>query len=118
MTRSAKTVSIRHLQAAVKTALDAAKKAHPDIDPVATTSASGPVPILYLYPYICGLPPSPWPLANLGSIAEFNNVFVANLAKEPAISAVAPNGTFEPTVSYSAGKVSIGFVPDNVSLTE
>jgi hypothetical protein len=121
MTRSPKTVSIRHLRTAVNAALEAAKTAHPDVafEPGDTTSSTGVLlPIYYRYPYFCGLPPSPWPEIDLGNIAEFNNVFVATLAQDKTISPVAAGGSFEPVVYASGGTVSIGFAPADVSFTE
>jgi hypothetical protein len=119
MARSAKTVSIRHLHAAVKTALEAAKRQHPDfkIDPVA---ASGTVilPIYVRFPWICGLPPFPWPESELQNITAFTDSFVANLASNEHISSAALDGKFERTVYASGGTVSIGFVPADFSLTE
>jgi hypothetical protein len=121
MTRSPKTVSIRHLHAAVKTALEAAKTAHSEVafEPGDTTGTTGVLlPIYYRFPYICGFPPFPWPEANLGSIAQLNNAFVAALAQDKTISPVAAGGNFEPVVYASGGTVSIGFAPADVSFTE
>ena len=121
MSCSPKTVSARHLHAAVKKALEAARKAHPDVanepgDPTGTGVAT--LALYYRYPFICGLPPFPWIEENLGTIAEFNNTFVANLAQDKTISAVAAGGNFQPAVYASGGAVSIGFVPAHVSLGE
>jgi hypothetical protein len=119
MARSAKTVSIRHLHAAVKTALEAAKKKHPDfkIDPATPPSVGLTLPLYYRYPWICGLP-VPWPEYDLQNLAEFNNTFVANLANNQQISALAVDGKFEPALHVSQGNTAIGFTPGDVSFTE
>jgi hypothetical protein len=115
MPRTAKTVSIRHLHAAVKTALEAARNKHPEfkIDP-ATPSNS--LPIIIHPPWICGLP-VPWPV-DINNVVEFNNTFVAQLSKNTQISALAVDEKFEPAVYLSAGKASIGFVPSDAAVTE
>jgi hypothetical protein len=121
MTRSAKTVSIRHLHAAVKTALEAAKRAHPDLrlEAVAPApSASISLPIYLRFPWIAGIPPFPWPEGDLQNITAFTKTFVANLASDKQISSVAADGKFEPTIYASGGTISIGFVPADVSFTE
>jgi hypothetical protein len=119
MTRSPRTVSIRHLQAAVKTALEATKKKHHDlkVDAVSTLSSSDNLPILYRFPWICGIP-VPWPEYDLKNLATFNDTFVANLASDPQISPLGVEGKFDPALYISGGTATIGFVPSNVSLTE
>jgi hypothetical protein len=120
MTLTAKTVSIRDLQAAVKTALSAAKRAHPAvrIETGATLDSSIELPIYLRFPWICGLPPFPWTDGDLQTITAFTDTFIANLADNEQISAIAADGRFEPTVYVSGGSVSIGFLPANVSITE
>jgi hypothetical protein len=118
MARTAKTVSISQLQAAVKTALEAAKKEHPDLklDAVTITGSPDPLPIYYRFPWICGIPPFPWPEYELQNLAALNARFVANLAANPSISAVAADGAFISTIQFSGGTASIGFAPADVSL--
>jgi hypothetical protein len=117
MTRSPKTVSIRHLHTAVKTALEAARKEHRDLAlqvPVASPGLS----IYYRPPFICGFPPFPWVESQLAGIAQFTNTFVANLASNRQISAIAPDGKFEAALQTSGDKISSGFTPGDVSFTE
>ena len=63
----AKTVSLRQLQAAVTKALDAAKREHPEFKTDAITLSASPdqLPVLYRYPWFCGLSAIPmdhrWP---------------------------------------------------------
>ena len=117
--RSAKTVSIRHLDSAVKAALAAAKKAHPDVVVEAlSVGPADPLPIYYRYPFICGLPPFPWVVAQTEGLVEFNNTFVANLAQNRQIAEIAANGTFEAAVQASGNSIALGFTPADVSLTE
>ena len=54
MARSSKTVSIRHLHAEVKTALEAAKKKHPAVRIESFDDSGGVVtlPIYFRYPWI------------------------------------------------------------------
>jgi hypothetical protein len=119
MARSPKTVSIRHLHAAVKAALEAAKKKHPEfkIDPATPAGGLTTLPLYYRYPWICGLP-VPWPEYDLQNLATFTNTFVANLASNQQISALAVDGKFEPTLHVSPGDTAIGFTPGPVSFTE
>jgi hypothetical protein len=120
MTQTPKTVSIRHLQTAVKSALEASKKKHSElkIDPAPVSGGSSTEPVYLRYPWICGLPPFPWPESRLQEVAAFNKTFVAALASDKSISMMAPNGNFEPTLYASGGNVTIGFVPSEASLTE
>jgi hypothetical protein len=119
MTRSPKTVSIRHLHAAVKTALESAKKEHPGIkiDLLAAPGTAGTLPIYIRPPWICGFP-IPWPEYELQEVAAFNKSFVANLAGNKQISALGVDGVFEPALYISGGNVTIGFAPADVSVTE
>jgi hypothetical protein len=121
MTRSAKTVSIRQLHDAVKTALEAAKREHPHFKIGAVATSDDPViqlPLYIRFPWICGIPPFPWNEGDLDGITAFTDSFVANLSSNERISGVALDGRFEPTVYVSGGTASIGFVPADVSLTE
>jgi hypothetical protein len=120
MARSAKTVSIRHLHAAVKTALEAAKKKHPAVRIESLDDSGGVVtlPIYFRYPWICGLPPAPWPEAELGNLAEFNQTFVNGLASDRQIAALGVDGKFEPAIQFAGGKVAVGFVPGDALITE
>jgi hypothetical protein len=120
MARSAKTVSVRHLHAAIKTALEAAKKKHPDFkfEPGDGPSGPGTIPIYYRFPWICGYPPDPWINVNLQNLAEFNQTFVANLASNPQISALGVDGKFDAALYVSGDKVAVGFTPGDVSFTE
>jgi hypothetical protein len=120
MAHSAKTVSIRHLHAAVKTALAAARKEHSNLKFDAATPLSGGavLPIYVRFPWICGLPAFPWPEGELGDLAAFNVTFVNSLAGNKDISALAAEGKFEPTLYVSGGNAAIGFRPADVSLTE
>jgi len=119
MTQSAKTVSIRHLHAAVKTALEAAMKAHPDFATAASPSldTSVPLPIIIRIPWICGLP-VPWPLADLQKVAAFTDTLVASLASDQQIAALAAEGKFERTVYVSGSTVDIGFKPADARFTQ
>jgi hypothetical protein len=120
MTRSAKTVSIRHLHVAVKTALEAAKKAHPELkfEAAASLSAPFPLPIYLRFPWINGLPPFPWPEGDLQSLKDFTDTLVANLSADKQISPAAPEGKFETALYVSGGIATIGFVPADVPITE
>jgi hypothetical protein len=113
MKRSAKTVSVSQLQAAIKNALDATKKTHPDaqIQP----AADGVEAFFYRPYWICGGPFLP---PDYGSITKFATTFAANLAKEPAVAPLAIDGQFEPAVYITAGKATVGFVPGDASITE
>jgi hypothetical protein len=118
MARTAKTVSIGQLQAAVKTALEAAKKQHPHLklDAVTLSGSPEPLPILYRYPWFCGYPPFPWPEGELNELAALNDKFVSHLAANQSISAIAAEGGFKSALQISGGTASIGFVPADVSL--
>jgi hypothetical protein len=118
MARSAKTVSVRQLQAAVTTALEAAKKKHPHIKLEAASISEPPdqLPIMYRYPWFCGLPPFPWPESELQDLGVLTNTLVSHLAATPAISAAAADGKFQPAIQYSGGTASIGFAPADISL--
>jgi hypothetical protein len=120
MTRSAKTVSIRHLHAAVRTALETAKRAHPDLklEAVTTIDGSSPLPIYVRFPWFCGLPPGPWPEGGLQDITAFADTFVASLAKDERIASAAPDGNFERSVQIADGNVCVGFVPSDFWLVE
>jgi len=120
MPRSAKTVSIRQLQAAVKTALEAAQKEHPGlkIDLAATEGVTVSLPVYVRFPSIAGLPPFPGPERDLQGLVAFNDAFVASLAGNKDISALGIDGKFEPAIYLSRGKITLGFVPADVSLTQ
>ncbi|MGD0893351.1 MAG: hypothetical protein ABR923_17650 [Terracidiphilus sp.] len=116
MTRSAKTVSVSQLQAAIKSALDATKKTHPDAKIEA--EVTGVAPAFYYRPHwICGGPffPPDW---SLDRATEFATTFAGNLAKDPAVAPLAIDGKIEPAVYVTGGKVAVGFVPGEASLTE
>ena len=116
MARPVKTVSIHQLQAAVKSALEAAMKANPNvkIDPP-DPSSSGQVllPISIRFPWFCGLPPFPWPERNLETLAAFSEKFNSQLATHPEISAAALDGKFQSVVVHVGGHASVGFVPSD-----
>jgi hypothetical protein len=117
MARSAKTVSIRQLQAAVTTALEAAKKKHPHVKLEAAFVSEPPdLPIVYRYPWFCGLPPFPWPETELQNLGTLTNTFVSHLAANPSISEAAADGKFQPAIQFSGGTASIGFAPADVAL--
>jgi hypothetical protein len=121
MARPVKTVSIRQLQAAVKSALEAAKKAHPNvrIDPP-DPSSSGQVllPVSIRFPWFCGLPPFPWPEGELQNLAALSEKFNSQLQADPQIAAAALDGKFQPVVTQTGGLASIGFVPSDFAVTE
>jgi hypothetical protein len=121
MARPVKTVSIRQLQAAVKSALEAAKKAHPNvrIDPP-DPSSGGQVllPVSIRFPWFCGLPPFPWPEVDLGNLAALREKFNSQLQANPQISAAALDGKFQSVVTQTGGLASIGFVPSDFAVTE
>jgi hypothetical protein len=121
MARDAKNLSIRHLHAAVKAALQAAQTKHPgakigSIDP---TDPTPTIPITYRPHWILGLPPFPW--RELGGIEQgiqFGETFSRNLASNPALAPLAIDGKLESTAIISGDSISIGVVGGNVSLTE
>jgi hypothetical protein len=116
MTRTAKTVSVSGLQAAIKNALEATRKTHPDakIQPAAT---GGGEAFFYRPYWLCGGPffPPDW---ELNRATEFAATFAGNLAKDPAAAPLAIDGKFEPAVYITGGKVAVGFVPSEASITE
>ena len=118
MARTAKTVSIRQLQAAVATALEAAKKDHPHLklDAITVSGSSDPLPIYYRFPWICGIPPFTWPEGDLQGLVALNTKFVSHLAANPSIAAAAAEGGFKSTIQLSGGTAAIGFTPADVSL--
>jgi hypothetical protein len=111
-----KKVSVRELQSAVKSALEAAKKDHPQVKLESAGVSTDQLPIYLRYPWFCGLPPFPWIDADVAALAAFNARFNANLAASPVISEAAAGGKLQPVLEYSAGSASIGFVPDDISL--
>jgi hypothetical protein len=115
MSRSAKTVSVSGLQAAIKTALDATKKSHPDAQfQPATTGGEA----FFYRPYwLCGGPFFP-PDYDLNKATDFAATFAGNLSKDPAAAPLAIEGKFEPAIYITGGKVAVGFVPGEASLTE
>jgi hypothetical protein len=117
MPNSVKTVSLRELQAAVNQALAAAKKELPNIksDAVVLPGSSDPTPIYIRFPYLCGLPPFPWPEKQLENLAAFNTRFVANLAKNPSLATAAANGKFQPALQFADGSAAMGFTPAEFS---
>jgi hypothetical protein len=117
MARSAKTVSIRHLHSAVKSALEAAKKQHPNFKLDPATPSPG-LPIAYRPGWICGYPIFLPAEVNLKQIDEFNNTFVGHLASNPQLSALGVDGKFEPAVYVTGGQGTIGFVSADAALVE
>jgi hypothetical protein len=116
MTRSAKTVSVSGLQAAIKKALDATKKTHPDAK-IQPAAAGGGEAFWYRPYWICGGPFLP-PDYDVNRATEFAATFASNLSKDPAVAPLAIDGKFEPAVYITGGKVSIGFVPGEASIAE
>jgi hypothetical protein len=116
MTRSAKTVSVSGLQAAIKNALDATKSTHPDVQVQPELAGDG-LPFWYRPYWLCGGPFFP-PDYNLNEVTEFAKTFTGNLSKDPAVAALAIDGKLEPAVYITGGKVAVGFVPGEASLTE
>jgi hypothetical protein len=116
MTRTAKTVSVSQLQAAVKSALEAARKEHPQVMIDAATPPGGP-DIFYRPPLICGFM-RPWPEIEYGQLTAYNKSFVSHLASDPKIAALGVDGKFEPAVYLIGGNAALGFVPNEVSITE
>jgi len=115
MTRSAKTVSVSGLQAAIKNALDATRKTHPDAK--VQPAAVGGEAFFYRPYWLCGGPFFP-PDYDLNRATEFAETFAGNLSKDPAVAPLAIDGKIEPAVYITGGKVSVGFVPGEASLTE
>jgi hypothetical protein len=118
MQNSAKTVSIRNLHVAVKSALETAKKKYPaiKIEPGDGGGTSNALPLYIRYPWICGYPI--YLEAELQAILEFNKTFVSSLASNPAIAALGVDGKFEPAFYVAGNKAVLGFVPSNISVTE
>jgi hypothetical protein len=125
MTRSPKSISISHLQAAVTKALASAQKAHPQSKIELTGLTAGPA-IIYR-PWLCGYPiPWPWilnpgkpdPERSLDGLAAFNQTFVEHLAKDPSVASLAVNGKFEPAMHISGDQISVGFVPAETTIVE
>lgn len=114
MTGSAKSISISKLQTAVKAALAATQKAHPEarFEPGDPTDSS---PITYVPWHICC-----YPTVTLGPGQDFNKkveiakTFTGILASNPAVAAL---GIDEPAVYVAGDQTTIGFVPSEVSLT-
>jgi hypothetical protein len=118
MSSHAKSVSVRHLQAAVKTALDAARKDHPGFR-LAPAIAAEQVELIYRPWVICGLP-IPWPWEELGNpeTVQFVTAFTRNLASDSEVAALGMGGKFEPAVYLAGEQASIGFVPGNAPIRE
>ncbi|MGA2848098.1 MAG: hypothetical protein ABSE46_03805 [Terracidiphilus sp.] len=116
MLRSAKTVSVGELQAAIKNALDATKKTHPDVQIQPALAGDG-YPFWYRPYWLCGGPFFP-PDYNLNQVTEYAKTFTVNLSKDPAVAPLAIDGKFESAVYITGGKVAVGFVPGEASLTE
>jgi hypothetical protein len=117
MARSSKTVSIRHLHAAVKSALETTKKDHPSMK-FETGAPVGVLPIYIRYPWICGIPPFPFREAELPAIAAATKDFATALASDKQIAALGLDGKFEPALHVTGSSVAIGIVPADVSFTE
>ena len=114
--RSAKTVSVSGLQAAIKHALDATQKTHPDVQIQPATTGGGDA--FFYRPYwLCGGPFFP-PDYDLNKATEFAKTFTGNLEKDPAVAPLAIDGKLEAAVYITGGKVAVGFVPGEASLTE
>lgn len=116
MSRSAKTVSVSGLQAAIKNALAATRKTHPDVKIQAAATEGGEA--FFYRPYwLCGGPFFP-PDYDLNQATEFAKTFAGNLSKEAATAPLAIDGKLEAAVYITGGKVAVGFVPGEASLTE
>jgi hypothetical protein len=117
MAQSPKTISIRHLHAAVKAAIEATAKDHPSLK--TKPLVAGPIlPIYIRFPWIAGIPPFPFEEAELAALGAATKRFAAALATDQHISALGLNGKFEPAMHVTGNSVSIGVVPADVSLTE
>jgi hypothetical protein len=116
MTRSAKTVSVSQLQAAIKNALEATKKTHPDAK-IQPDAAGGGGAFFYRPYWICGGPFFP-PEYGLDKATAFAATFAGNLEKDPAVAPLAIDGKISPAVYVAGGKVTVGFVPGEASITE
>lgn len=118
MSRTAQTVSIRNLHAAVHKALDAAKAKHQDLISAKTITFSPAPGIIYRPGLLCGwISPDPY-TGGLDAAVHFNNTFVSELSASPAVAALAVNGKFEPTVNITGSQVSLGFVPAEAPISE
>jgi hypothetical protein len=115
MPRSAKNISVRQLQAAVQTALEATQKAHPGTD-LKPADPTIPLPVIYWPWWICGLP-LPWPVDDLNKVVELTATFTTNLAKDPTVAPLAVEGKFIPAVIVTGGSISVGFAPGEATLT-
>ena len=115
MSRSPKSISIRQLQAAVKTALEATRQAHPETH-FEVAEAVDSLPVIYWPWWICGLP-LPWPLDDLNQIVQLNETFTKSLATNPTVASLSVEGQFIPAVIVTSGKISVGFAPGEVTLT-
>jgi|SRR5579863_1078612 len=121
MAHEAKTLSVRNLHAAVKTALQATKKQYPNakfgaIDPADPTPR---IPIIYRPYWIIGLPPCPF--RELGGIEQgvkVGETFSRNLASDPALAPLAINGKLESTMIISGDSISFGVVGGGIPLSE
>ncbi len=118
MTRKPKSISIRQLQSAVKTALETAKKEHPEfvIDPPDPT---GNIPIIFRPGWILGIP-VPWPLrpTEASQAVEFSAAFSRSLASTPQIADLGVDGKAEPALYVAGDKGTIGVAAGDFTVTQ
>lgn len=117
MSLAAKTVSVSQLQAAVKSALEKTQAAHPALKAHNLTAANE-LPLLVRFPWIAGIPPFPFEVAELTAIVEATARFAANLADEKQIAPIGRDGKFTPALQVSGNTIAIGFVPAEVSFSK
>jgi len=121
MAHEAKTLSVRNLHAAVKTALQATKKQYPDakfgaIDP---TDPTARIPLIYRPYFIIGYPPCPYrEFGGVEQAVKVGEAFSRNLASNPALAPLAIEGKLEPTTIISGDSISFGVVGGGVSINE
>lgn len=118
MSQRPKSVSVRHLHAAVKTALEATRKQHPQTH-LAQPEALPALTLVYRPWLICGIP-VPWPWEELGQpeTVEFVKTFTSQLAGNPQIAEMGVEGKFQPAVYVSGNQASVGFVPGEANISE
>jgi hypothetical protein len=118
MTRKPKAISIRQLQAAVKTALETAKKEHPQfsIDP---PDPSGNIPVICRPWWILGIP-VPWPLrpTEVAQAVQFSSAFSRTLAANTQIAGLGIEGKIEPALYVAGAEATIGVVTGDITVTE